>query len=68
MKLVIFYDAKILVFYAPTVWNALPLEICASPLPESSLKPTYTPGHPHLSLNHPQALSVVPDLFSVPGY
>ena len=39
----------IVAFGAPTVWNDLPDEIHSSP----SLKPTCTPKHTHLSLDHP---------------
>ena len=38
------------------------------PLSESSLKPTYTPKHIHLSLDHPLVFSVVLDPSSVSGY
>ena len=58
-------------FDAPTVWNALPDEIRASPslaLSESNLKPTCTPKHIHPSLDHPLAFSVVLDPSSVSGY
>ena len=39
-----------------------------SPLSESSLKPTCTPKHIHLSLDHPLVFSVVLDPSSVSGY
>ena len=39
----------------------------SKPLSGSSLKPTCTPMHTHLSLYHPLAFSVVLNLFSVPG-
>ena len=38
------------------------------PLSESSLKPTYTPKHTHLSLDHPLVFSMVLDPSSVSGY
>ena len=38
------------------------------PLSESSLKPTCTPKHTHLSLDHPLVFSVVLDPSSVSGY
>ena len=38
------------------------------PLSESSLKPTCTPKHIHLSLNHPLVFSMVLDPSSVSGY
>ena len=58
-------------FDAPTMWNALPDEICASPSlasSESLLKPTCTPKHTHLSLDHPLVFSVVLHPSSVSGY
>ena len=56
-------------FDAPTVWNGLPDEIRASPsLASFSLKPTCSPKHIHLSLDHPLVFSVVPDPSSVSGY
>ena len=51
-------------FYAPTVRNALPDEIRASPSLASfrnSLKPTCTPKHTHLSLDHLLPFSMVLD-------
>ena len=38
------------------------------PVSKSSLKPTCTPKHIHLSLDHPLVFSVVLDPFSVSGY
>ena len=58
-------------FDAPTVWNALSEAICTSPslaLSEGNLKPTCTPKHIHLSLNHPLVFSMVLDPSSVSGY
>ena len=56
---------------APTVWNALPDEIRASPSLASfrkQLKSICTPKHTHLSLDHPLVFSVVLDASYVSGY
>ena len=54
-------------FDAPTVWNALPEEIRASPPPlENGSKSTFTPRHTLLSFTHPGVFRGA-ELFSVPG-
>ena len=58
-------------FDAPTVWNALQMRLVPLPpwpLSESSSKPTCTPKHTHLSLDHPLAFSVVLDPYYFSGY
>ena len=58
------------VFDTPNTWNAFPDEIFApSSLATFTKQLTiYNPWHTNLNINSPLAFSVVPDLFSVPGY